>query len=529
MGKVSLYFHTVKHLKFSQITNRLCIRMGGSCSIGVRVSPFSDNVQILESPLALDFDSAFVARFPVSQLLENNLKLLHSCEFFDWKSRWYFDDKSDLWNYNLHYFEYLFPLIKTWKDSGDEKYKDKTIEMIKGWIDNNPEGTSPAWASYPTAIRIVNWISWYGYVEKQLNEAFRQQFLSSLHAQYKYLTCHLEKDILGNHYFEDLKSILLASLFFRDDMMTKKSLDMFRKECKEEILPDGMHFELSPMYHKIILEGVMRVSVALRSVGKKDETIEGYIQPMLDVAYTFENEIGRVPLFNDGGNNIAKSLEAIVNVAKDLGYYPNEKNQLESSGFYFFRKTYAGKTWRLIVDAGQPGPNYIPGHSHCDAMSFELFCDGEPIVVNCGTYAYQCKERNFFRSTAAHNTVMIDGTEQSQCWGLFRLAKRSKVKVLEKSDSSILMKMIDQKGNVVVRSIGFDKSNIRISDRSEGHKISSFLHLLQPINYEGTGNKTICEQPYATDYGYQEPITSVEFQGCDSVDIIIFLLGGVNE
>ena len=80
-----------------------------------------------------------------------------------------------------------------------------------------------------------------------------------------------------------------------------------------------------------------------------------------------------------------------------LKLYPEQdisihnKSRFVDSGFYIFKQN----DWKLIVDAGQPGPAYIPGHAHCDTMSFELFRAGKPVIVNCGTYAYQCKERSF--------------------------------------------------------------------------------------------------------------------------------------
>ena len=528
MHKATLYFHTIRYLKPSQIINRFRMRLGGKCSIGVKASSFSVDVRVFESPQELDFDPSLIGRFSVNHLMNNHIELLHSGKDFDWDSRWFFEDKSDLWNYNLHYFEYLFPLVKAWKDSGDNNYLNKSVEIVKAWIKNNPIGSRPAWASYTTALRITNWISWYRYAYHDIDKPFQMIFLSSLHAQYNYLAEHLEKDILGNHYFEDLKSVLLAALFFQDDKMIKKAIFEFRKECKEEVLCDGMHFELSPMYHKIVFEGILRVAVALRSVGYKDDKIEAFIQPMLDVAYSFENGLERIPLFNDGGNNVAKSIGSLVSVSGNLGYRPKERTRFESSGFYLFQKNIGGNQWKLLVDAGQPGPKYNPGHAHCDAMSFELFCNGKPVIVNCGTYAYQCEERSFFRSTAAHNTVMIDGNEQSQCWSTFRLAKRSKVSVMKSSDNSIMIEMIDQKGNRINRCIQISESNIRISDDSEKHTITSYIHFAPPIVIEGTGKKRVYEQPYATDYGCQEKVSVVEFSGQDSIEVNISLLGEIN-
>ncbi len=519
MGRVSLYYHTVKNMKPSQVINRLRIKMGKGCSLGVQPSENYAYIQKIESLESLDFDPVFLSRFPVEELMENRISIFYSSKEMDWKTTWEFDDKSALWNFNLHYFEYLFPLVKKWKETGEKKYLDKTEEIITGWVDSNPVGSNPAWASYSTALRIVNWISYYGYASAAMTERFRAKFLSSLHQQFVYLSSHLEKDILGNHFFEDLKSLVIAALFFKDDTVLEKALSEFRTECKEEILPDGMHFELSPMYHKIIFEGMLKVAAALRGVGRKDAEIEIFLQPMLDVTYSFENGLERVPLFNDGGNNVAKSLDALLVAAKEgFGINPRFKSRLESSGFYIFEKCIGTHMWKLVVDAGQPGPKYIPGHTHCDAMSYELFCDGKPIVVNCGTYAYQCKERSFFRSTAAHNTVMVEGIEQSKCWDVFRLAERSSTKVLNVTNNSITMEMTDQKHQKVKRTIVLSDS-LTVRDESNGKKLTSFIHILDHLSINHNAKEKTVEQLYAADYGMHKRFAAIELSRQDSIEV----------
>ena len=518
LNKVLLYYNTLQNMKSSQIYSRIKIRLGGSCGIGVRVGEnYAETLHSLAIP-ELDFDPVFIARFPAEELMSDKITILHGSKDFDWKSRWNFDDMSALWNFNLHYFEYLFQLVKAWKDSGDKKYLEKTFEIISGWINCNPIGENPAWVSYPVSLRIINWINYYGYTAENMPDEFRKTFLESLHSQYAYLSRHLEKDILGNHYFEDLKSLVFAAIFFKDEAVFNKVLPIFRAECKEQILSDGMHFELSPMYHKIIFEGMLRVALALRKAGKPDSEIESYLQPMLDVAYSFEEGLERVPLFNDSGNNVAKSLDALLITAdRYFGLKPCFRNRLESSGFYIFKREINGHTWKLIVDAGQPGPKYIPGHAHCDAMSYELFRDGKPIIINCGTYAYQCKERNFFRSTAAHNTVMIDGVEQSQCWGAFRLAKRSCTKVLEVTDNSILMALTDQKGKKAERKIVFS-DKLTVTDRSYGHSLGSYIHLAEEISVSHNAEETISKQDYAAGFGRKETIDCRQLSGKDSIE-----------
>lgn len=537
VNRIILYYHTLKSMKPSQVIARIRIKLGKANPLGVAVRENVSAVHPIDSPVELDFDPEFLYRFPVEQLMQNKVTFLHSSKDINWKIDWNFTDKSALWNFNLHYFEYLLPLVKAYQDSGDKKYLEKTEEIIGGWIETNPVGNTPAWASYTIAMRMVTWICYYRYVEEELSEEFKKKFLLSLHVQYDYLSKHLEKDILGNHYFEDLKSLLLASLFFNDEAVFQKVLREFKAECKEEILSDGMHFELSPMYHKIIFEGMLRVALALRSAGKKDEEIESYLQPMLDVAYSFEDGLDRLPLFNDGGNNVAKSLNALVSAAKcHYNLTPRFRGQLKDSGFYIFNKEIGGHSWRLVVDAGQPGPKYIPGHAHCDAMSFELFRDGKPVVVNCGTYAYQCKERAFFRSTAAHNTVMINGVEQSQCWGTFRLAKRSSVKVIQVDNNSICLEMTDQKASWIRRQISFADSLV-ITDKTDGKKMDSFLHFIKTpeqqdnmlhchdvIVYYGDNIEVkLVRQQYAEDYGLKQEISAVRLVGKGTVSYQVSL------
>lgn len=519
-AKLGLYANTIKSMKASQLYYRIRKMMKMNCSVGCVVSSDAGQAEPITTVPELDFDPVFVERFSTDEILTDKITILHTSKEFHWNQKWHFDDKSALWNFNLHYFEYLFPLIDAYRKTDDRKYLDKSVEIINCWIDQNPQKSGgEGWSPYTVDLRLTNWLSYYSYVNEDLDMKFREKLLKSIYEQYAFLSCHLEKDILGNHYFEDLKTLILCSLFFHDDSVLEISLKAFRKECKEEILPDGMHFELSPMYHKLILEGMIRVAVALREKGKPDTEIEHYLQPMLDVAWSFEEGLERVPLFNDSGNNVAKSLQALVTSGKEhFEIQPVYKAKFENSGFYIFKKD----DWKLIVDAGQPGPTYIPGHAHCDAGSFELFKAGKPVIVNCGTYAYQCKERSFFRSTAAHNTVMVNDTEQSQCWGAFRMAKRGKVSVKNVTDQSIVIEWLDQKKQRVIRTIQID-DNLTVTDISEKNKLVGFIHRVGNTEVNITGSKKIVKQDYAPDYGMKHSVDVIEYTGVDMISAQINL------
>ena len=106
---------------------------------------------------------------------------------------------------------------------------------------------------------------------------------------------------------------------------------------------------------------------------------------------------------------------------------------LRESGHYVLSDDAAGDF--LIFDAGKVCPDYLPAHAHADLLSFELCVNGSPVVVDSGIYEYKAGPwRNFCRSTRAHNTVEIDGQNQSEVWSSFRVARRAKPRVLQWSE-----------------------------------------------------------------------------------------------
>ncbi len=81
----------------------------------------------------------------------------------------------------------------------------------------------------------------------------------------------------------------------------------------------------------------------------------------------------------------------------------------------------------MIVDCGQLGPPYLPGHGHCDLLSFEWSIGGRRIVVDQGTHQYVAGPRRWTtRCTASHNTLAVMGGEQSDIYGAFRCGRRAR-------------------------------------------------------------------------------------------------------
>ena len=200
-----------------------------------------------------------------------------------------------------------------------------------------------------------------------------------------------------------------------------------------------------------------------------------------------------------------------------LDIAPVYRPTLSNSGFYIFTVG----SWKLIVDAGQPGPDYIPGHSHCDAMSFELYQDGEPVLLNCGAYAYQCAQRHWFRSTEAHNTVQIAGVEQSEIWSTFRLARRGHTQVLEVLEKGIRMEMTDYKKNRVRRDILLTDHSPHIKDHAEGLELQSYLHSIRKIDIDSNAELIQSEAMYAPEYGLLQTIHQITATGSGCIELCV--------
>lgn len=428
-NKINLYFNTIKYLKPSQmyfrVSNKVKRKLYEKNLISVKIpnSLVCNNGYDFTIP-ELDYEHEYMSRFNTNDILNNTFKFINITNTVNLETAWNDKDLQHLWRYNLHYFEYLFKLAHEYINNGqNDIYYNKFKELVENWIDNNPLPYGDGWHPYTISLRVTNWICVYEVFEKDIkkDERFNEKIIKSMYLQYKYLQKNLEKDVLGNHYFENIKALIIASIFFGE----YKIKDKFKKELiiqlKEQILDDGMHFELSPMYHKIILEDLIKITYWLKEDYIHNELLL-YIQQMVNVMYSLEDRFGKTPSFNDCADGISKSYKCILKFCeKYFNLKPKFNTNLESSGYYIIKDD----DKKLIFDTGDICPKYLPAHGHCDALSFELSFKAKPIIVNRGTYKYENGQwRNYFRSTKSHSTVIVSKKEQSQCWSSFRVAKR---------------------------------------------------------------------------------------------------------
>ena len=187
------------------------------------------------------------------------------------------------------------------------------------------------------------------------------------------------------------------------------------------MLDDGGHYERSPSYHCQVLGDLIDVDGLLEATGHPPVAgLAEAIERMRTWLGAMLLPDGDVPLFNDGmlvGQERLALLQPAARTSDRLVV-------LQPSGYVVMRP---GPRLHLVADVGPPCPPDLPGHAHADCLSFELAVDGVRVVVDTGTSTYEAGERrDYERSTRAHNTVEVDGADQSEVWGTFRVARRAR-------------------------------------------------------------------------------------------------------
>lgn len=478
--KIDNYYYTLKYLKKSQfgylVKNRL---ERGKRAVASLPAPAAAPMPLWIREL--DEDPGYLKRFDIEALLDGNVTLLYESGRPEGKN-WKVEDKSHLWNFNLHYLEFLIPLAAAWRRSREPKYYECFRSYVRSWMFDNRKGTGDGWHPYTISLRLTNlWICMDGFQEPlEEDEEFLQELQNSMYAQYCHLQKKLERHLLGNHYFENLKAVLLGSLYFQEAEVYKEYKKKFAQEIREQILPDGVHYERSMMYHKIILEDLLRTATAMQSFGKRVKpSLLEILQKMADAAYSLEDGMGQTPLFNDAGDNVARPLPRLLAVLeKSFGIVPKQQMSFPEAGYYCLRDT----DKKLVFDAGEMAPDYMPGHAHCDGLSFELSWKGRPLFVNAGTGQYQGALRPYFRSTLAHNTVVIAGEEQSDCWGEHRVGRRIREVAGDGDGSLVRGSLVTASGRAQKRSIEFAGDQVVICDEVSG-QADGYLHLAPEYQY----------------------------------------------
>lgn len=422
---ITQLFHTVKYLKPGQVTNRLVRRMRKPRPYrGAPLTPVKP-----KSPWVVH--AAVKPSFVVDGLAHF---LNESGPLLEWEN----PHKTKLWLYNLHYFDDLLA-------EGASYRTELHTVVVAHWLEGNPPLTGTGWEPYPLSLRICNWVKWL-LLGNEAVKGMEQSLAEQAHT----LSQQIEHHLLGNHILANAKALVFAGTYFEGEAADKwlsTGLALLDTQLAEQVLEDGAHFELSPLYNSIILTDVLDLiqlsqlypDGKLAGQAKRLRAVAGLMAGWLEGMLHPDDDI---PFFNDAAFGISLKPSTIRSYAQELGVM---HAVIDSSVHHFVASGYIAVTLDeqfAVMDAANIGPDYTPGHAHADTLSFEWSLKGQRVLVNSGTSLYGVNEERLRqRQTAAHNTVVVNGEDSSEVWSGFRVARRARVfdvAVERKGDTAIV-------------------------------------------------------------------------------------------
>lgn len=327
---------------------------------------------------------------------------------------------------------------------------EEAARLLSTWIEAHPPRNHDAWHPYPLSTRVGNWVA----AVTLLPELATPEVSRSAWRQLLRLTHTIEDDILGNHVIRNARALVLGGTAFGAPELARQGIDLLRRELPEQVLADGGHYERSPAYHLLVLRDLLEIHAT-----SPHAWLAEAIERMQAFAAAVRRPDGMPPLFNDGTVD-APSLE--------LPESPPGLTVLEPSGFVVVRE---GELW-LAVRCGPPAPAFLPAHAHADALSFQLWWKGRPVVTEAGTSTYEPGPVRFYeRGTRAHSTVTIDGRDQFRIWGAFRSGPLPDAKLLYARPGAVEASMTPRgRGLRHTRRIEWDAAagELEIQDRVDG-------------------------------------------------------------
>ncbi|ODS23476.1 hypothetical protein AB835_08560 [Candidatus Endobugula sertula] len=373
------------------------------------------------------------------------------------------DRPSDVkFPWELSRLQWLIPVAQAWVLTKEDRYASYAKKILESWIDNNRFAYGVNWTcTMEPAMRVFVW-TWFYHVFADAvswqDKEFRFSFLRCLYLHLKFISHHIEiTDINGNHLIADVSALVIGGIFFSGNFSNSNKLELdtwsrlgwkiLNHELPLQIYKDGVDFEASTAYHRLVCE--LYVIAALyyqQGGGLVSEVYQQTMLKMADYIAAYTKPDGRAPLVGDADDarvlplgsqhiNDHRYLAVVIgsiwskseltanwqqsgseclwwlsdSPESSVEISPIGSTAFTISGNYIMR---SGSDY-VFIDCGPIGLANRGGHGHNDLLSFEATLNGVNLITDSGSYVYTAdyKQRNKFRSTSSHNTPLIAGEE----------------------------------------------------------------------------------------------------------------------
>ena len=387
-------------------------------------------------------------------------------------------DARITWEINRHQF--FFILGRAYWFTGDEKYAREFASLIRSWIDANPPEIGVNWYSnLEIAMRLISWIWAYHYFldSPYLDDDLHTKFLKTVLHSCRHITRDFRyslRSMKNNHVIGDAAALAFTGIMFpefKDSKHWKETyLSILRRELDTQVYDDGADFEQAISYHRFVLYFYLML-LRIMQINDHDvpASFTGKLEKMMEFAlYVMKpdktmpqigdcDDAGVMLLSNSKSHDFSPILSTgavlfqrgdfkqIAGKLSEETFWLSGKegvqtfNSLEGSapsdssrsfpdgGYHIMRSGWDAHDRYLLLKCGPHAD-----HAHADALHIEMYCSGQSCLRDCGTYTYNgpWEWRTFFRSTRAHNTVMVDGESQSIPHRVFRWLKVARPRTL---------------------------------------------------------------------------------------------------
>lgn len=507
LQRLARVYHTVQPLRWTQIWHQIRRRLHEP---ELTVAPTAS--QPVVTPLKLEQ--------PISKQMTltegGQFRFLNREAYLGAATDWNADGMPMLWRYNLHYFDYL---------QQPDIDREGALSLMVDWAQRHPpSGSAVGWQPYPMSLRVVNWLKFFSACGE-----FPRSLVSSLYLQAENLAKRIEYHLLGNHLLANGKALWFSGAFLKNGDWLQTGRQIVLAQLTEQFLADGGHFELSPMYHALAVEDLLDLINLCRGSGDDDARVRLKATAVRALSWLdcLVSHNGDLPLLNDAVNGIAPTLRELTSYAArlDVGNgkqapmvrFDSGWNGIDLSGYWILQNG----SLRLIFDTAELGPDYLPGHAHCDMLSLLMYFRGRAILADTGVFEYsEGSRRSYSRSTAAHNTVVLDDLEQGDIWKSFRMGKRGRPVRRSVSSAAISCEHTGFRifGNRLRhrRSVRFLRNGFEVHDYVTGpatHSFRAAFHLAPGVTASevGTGRFEVANELLFETWGGAAELTSSEY------------------
>ena len=428
------------------------------------------------------------------------------------------------------------------RKSGRARDLEKFMEIIASWQRNNPYLMGINWYSnIEVNLRLITWfLCWEAMdAEKVIesNPAFkeftRQVWIPLIYQHCLYSYQNPSKfSSANNHLISEYAGLFIASSKWKF-RQSEKWLEYSQKGLESEMLrqhsPNGINKEEAAEYIQFITDFFLLAYLVGENTHRPfSEPYKQRLYQIFDYICHFLDARGNFPKYGDEDDgkcfildfdpafNNFRSLLTSGAILFGSPWFKSKSNGLdaknlflfglkgkkefdliaertpespskfyEQEGHFIFRHFAKGKEIYLHLDAAPLGYLSIAAHGHADALSFILHLDGQPFLVDPGTYSYHTERswRNYFIGTLAHNTIRINKENQALSGGPTLWLNHYQTKVLEVENSGHQQRVKAthngyKKWNIThTREIIFDKTQpgFRIIDTIDSGKGDNYL------------------------------------------------------